>query len=431
MLPLPSRRLLLLLVAAAPLFLFGIWIGLAADLLILVAAAADAVLIPRPGQLHLERRVPGRVSLGGEAEIELEVESTFPRPLRLRVTDDLPPSLGRRGGEVLELVLPPRGRARAAYRVDAIERGEATLGDLHLRLLGPLGLVWRQRRERRTDTILVQPGLAEVGRARLLGMRHRLREPGMRAVRAGGEGTSFESLREYVRGDDPRRIDWKATARRGNLIVRQFEAERSQDVLVAIDAGRWMAERIGGRERLDHALAAALLLADTAAAQGDRVGVFVFAERVEHFLPPARASLPRLADVLGRVEARLREPDYPAAFAYLSRQLRRRSLLVLFTDVIDARTSAALLAHLGAAAHRHLVLAVTLRNTALDAAATTPMHDEAAVFRRAAAEELLGARSQALVTMQRAGVLVADVDPQNATPAVVNRYLEVKRRGLL
>ena len=234
-----------------------------------------------------------------------------------------------------------------------------------------------------------------------------------------------------MRGDDTRRIDWKATARRGNLIVRQFEAERSQDVLLAIDAGRWMAERIGGRERLDHALAAALLLADTAAAQGDRVGIFVFADRIEHFLPPARASLPRLADVLGRVEARLREPNYPAAFAYLSRQLRRRSLLVLFTDVIDARTSAALLAHLGAAAHRHLVLAVTLHNTALDAAATAPVHDEAAVFRRAAAEELLGARAQALATMQRAGVLVADVDPQNATPAVVNRYLEVKRRGLL
>ncbi|MBA3970356.1 MAG: DUF58 domain-containing protein, partial [Gemmatimonadetes bacterium] len=252
-----------------------------------------------------------------------------------------------------------------------------------------------------------------------------------RSARQRGEGLSFESLREYVPGDDPRRIDWKATARRGAATVRQFEAERSQNVLLMIDAGRLMSERIGGRERLDHALAAALLLADVAGKHGDRVGAFVFADRVQRFLPPARTPLARLADALGGTEARPVEPDYPGAFTFLAGQLRKRSLLVLFTDVIDPDASAALVGHLAAAARRHLPLVVALRNPELESAAVAPVQGEADVFTRAAAEELLGARAIALAAMHRAGVLVADTRPSDAVPLVVNRYLEVKQRGLL
>jgi uncharacterized protein (DUF58 family) len=428
---LPSRRLLLLLVLAAPLFVVSTWAALAANAVLIVAAILDAAWTPRSGQIRAERRVPRRVSLGAETEVVLTVESSVPRALRLQVTDDASPALPRVGQDVWEVKLPVRGLERIRYRVRGEERGEAVLGDIHLRALGPLGLVWRQWRERRSDPVQVQPGILEVRRHRLLTQRHRLRDAGLRSVRERGEGTSFESLRDYIRGDDPRRIDWKATARRATTTVRQFEAERSQNVLLAIDAGRLMTERIGGRERLDHALSASLLLADVAALQGDRVGLFVFADRVQQFLPPSRAALSRLSDAFARVEGRLVEPDYPGAFSYLARALRRRSLLVLFTDVIDARASSALLAHLNAATRRHLPLVVTLRNTALDETAERPVRDERDVFRRAAAEELLQARAQALAGMQRAGILVADTRPQDATPAAVNRYLEVKRRGLL
>jgi uncharacterized protein (DUF58 family) len=427
----PSRRLLVLLALAAPLFLLGTAVALAANLLILAAAAADVLRVPGRTGVRIERRAPQRVSLGAEARVVVTVESSVERALRLRLTDDLPPGLSRVGGEEFAVELAPQGRALIEYRVRAEERGDAVLGDVHLRVLGPLGLVWRQRREPRADRVQVQPGMLEVRRHRLLVQRHRVRELGLRSVRERGEGTAFESLREYIRGDDPRLIDWKATARRGTATVRQMEAERSQNVLLAIDAGRLMTERIGGRERLDHALSAALLLADVAALHGDRVGVFVFADRVQQFLPPGRAGLARLADAFARVEARLVEPDYPAAFTYLARSLRRRSLLVLFTDVIDARASAALLAQLRAAARRHLPLAVTLRNTALEDAAVAEPDGEAAVFHRAAAEELLQARAHALAAMQRAGILVADTRPESATPAAVNRYLEVKRRALL
>jgi uncharacterized protein (DUF58 family) len=448
---LPTARLLALVAAAAVLFLAGDAVALAADAALAAAFLLDAILAPRPGQLRVARRVPTRLPLGGEADVVWMVENATPRTLRLLVTDDLPGSLDRvdpapgttEGVDVFQLVIAPRSSARAVYRIRARERGAATLGDVHLRVQGPLGLVWRRIRVPLADTVRALPGLAETRRYRLLGLHRRLAAAGVRVTRQRVDRGAFESLREYLPGDDPRTIDWKATARRGTHIVRRFEAERSQNVLLAIDAGRLMLERIDGRERIDHALAAALLLADVAAAHGDRVGLLVFADRVERFLPPARVSIAQLADTLAGVQPRLVEPNYPAAFAHIAKRLRRRSLVVLFTDVIDVRASAALIAHVSRSAARHLPLALALRNPELDAAALAmdaPGEDvpgasvhgtEAGVYRRAAAEELLQARAVALAAMRRAGVLVADALPREAIPAVVNRYLQVKRDGLL
>ena len=429
--PLPTRRLLAALAALSPLFLLSTPLALAANGLLLAAAAADALLAPRRRDLRVERRSPARLSLGATGEETLVLRNAGPRDARLRVTDDLPTILVREGEEVREVVVPAGREAEVSWTVRAEERGDAVLGDVHLRVTGPLGLVWLQRREPRADAIRVQPGVLEVRRYRLLGLRHRLHEAGIRNVRQRGEGGAFESLREYVRGDDPRTLDWKASARRGSLTVRQYEAERRQNVMLAIDAGRLMTQKVAGRERIDFALSSALLLADVASLHGDRVGLLVFADRVEQYLPPARASLSRLADALGAVQARMVEPNYPAAFTYLAAQLRRRSLLVMFTDVIDVEASGALVSHLMRAAGRHLPLAVAIRNPELEATATAPAEDEAAVFRRVAAEELLQARAAALTAMQRAGVLVADTRPQDAVPAAVNKYLEVKRRALL
>ena len=253
----------------------------------------------------------------------------------------------------------------------------------------------------------------------------------MRPVRQRGEGGSFESLREYVIGDDPRIVDWKATAHRGKVMVRQYEAERRQNVVILVDAGRMMTEQVGARERLDYALTAALLLADVASLHGDQVGLLVFADRVQQYIPPSRSSISALADALGAVHARMVEPNYPAAFTYLAKQLRRRSLLVVFTDIIDSSASSALVAHLGKAAGRHLPIAVAIRNPDLEAGAQKPAGNEPDVYRRIAAEELMQARAAALAQMQRSGVLVADSHPNDAVPNVVNRYLDVKRRGLL
>lgn len=441
---LPSRRLLLLLAAAAPIFLVADALALAADALILLAAATDAWRVTGPGGVRVDRRVPPQVGLAGTADVALEIMNDSPRELRIRVTDDVPPALLRDGADagarpespwgaaaLMECRVPARGRETLTYEIRGEERGTAVLGDIHLRALGPLGLVWRQWRVERADEIQVRPGLVEVRRYRLLALRHRLGDMGVHGVARRGQGSSFESLREYVRGDDPRSIDWKATARRGKVIVREYEAERSQNVLLVVDAGRLMSERTGDRERLDHALSAALLLAEVAMAQGDRVGAMVFADRIQSFVPPARDQRSLLADTLARAETRIVEPDYPGAFNHLAAQLRRRSLVIVFTDVVDVHTSSALLAHLTAAGRRHVLLAVALRNPELDALAESAPADESDVYHRVAAEELIQARAHALASMRHAGVLVADTGPGDAAPEVVNRYLEVKRQGVL
>lgn len=428
---LPSRRLLLLTAAAAALFLLSTTAALVADVLLLAAALSDALLLPPRDQVRATRAAPPRLALGAEAVALVTITNRSPHRLHLRLTDDLPAGLERVGPDVWTVEAGGGAAEAAEYRVLARERGRHAIGAVHIRVLGPLGLLWRRQSDEITSEVVVQPGLGEVRRWRLHAHQRRLRTLGMRAVRERGESTAFESLREYMPGDDPRRMDWKATARRGSYVVRQFEAERNQNVVIAMDAGRLMTEKIAGQPRLDHALAAALLLAEVARSQGDRVGLLSFAGRVQHFIPPGRSLAGRFADALSDVESKLEEPDYPGAFTFLRRQLQRRSLLVLFTDVIDARTSAALLAQLTAAGRRHLILAVTLRNTEVEQAATAPAGNETAVYRRAAAEELLTARARALATMQRQGILVADVEPHEAVPAVINRYLEVKRRALL
>lgn len=428
---LPSGRWVALLAAAAPLFWISAPVALGVDLVLLLLLLLDWRATPRPARLTVDRRAPQRISLGATAEVEIRLDNRTDRRVRVRVTDDLPPLLERQGPDVVDLWLPARREERVRYGARTLRRGDGAFGDVHLRIAGPLGLAWTQRRVARDDAVRVVPGMLEVTRYRLLGMRNRLREAGFRSVRQRGEGGAFESLREYARGDDPRTLDWKASARRGGLIVRQYEMERRQNIVLAIDAGRLMTQKVGERERLDYALTAALLLADVAGVHDDAVGLLVFSDRVDAFLPPARKSLSRLSEALGQVHARMVEPNYPAAFTYLGQQVRRRSLLVLFTDIIDPLASAAVVSQLSRAAERHLPLAVAIRNPDLEAAAAQEPADEAAVYRRAAAEELLQSRAAALAAMQRAGVLVADTRPGDAVPAVVNRYLDVKRRGML
>ncbi len=428
--PLPSRRLLTLLAIAALLFPLSAAAALALDAALVLAGFADWRLTGGRRRLRIHRRAPARLAQGTPATIELSLVNAGRYPLRAVVTDDLPPELVR-AGDPFHRRIPPGERAVVRYEVLPRGRGQLTLGDVHARVLGPLGLAWREVRSRRSDPLRVHPGLEELRRQRLLGLRRRLREAGLRHVRQLGEGRSFESLREYVRGDDPRAIDWKATARHAKVMVRQYEVERSQNLVLAIDAGRLMTERIEDRSRLDHALSAALVLADVAGIFGDRVGLLVFADGVQQFMAPARATLGRLADALAAVRARPAESNYPAAFAFLRRQLGRRALIVAFTDVVDARASAALVGQLARSARRHATLAVALRNPELTARADEPVHDEAEAYGRAAAEELLQARGLALATMRRAGVLVADVTPGTAVADVVNQYLDAKYRGLL
>jgi uncharacterized protein (DUF58 family) len=387
--PYPTRRLALLIALAAPVWLLsgsqaGAVVAVVVTAGVLLAAALDVVRAPASDAVAVERELPATIGLGESAEGVYVLRSHWPRPLRVE---------GRLGLVDSVLRPPPEGAAELA----------------------------------------VAPSVAGIRRYRLLALQRRLRDAGVRQLRRRGQGTSFASLRDYAVGDDPRHMDWKATARRGKPIVREYTVEQGQSVILAVDAGRMMTQLAGdGQSRFEHALTAALVLADVAVSSGDQVGLLLFDDEVRAWLPPARGApaLTRLREALVPARATMTEPDYAGAFRTLATRHRKRALVVIFTDVVDERASHALLAHTARGTARHLPLVVALHNDALTAAALPPRDARPdALYAAAAAEELVQARDGALRRMRRAGESVVDVSPTHMAAAVVNRYLELKGRA--
>ena len=428
------------LIIAALLSLFGaaaLWAPWGLDLMLLGDLALvlliwlDAALAP---PVTVTREPLPALSVGHSGEVTYRWTNPSGRPARLHLREVRPDILGGLQPP-RTLRIPPRTVGRETVPVVPLRRGreKESAGGFVVDSLGPLGLGRHRVRMPLPWEVVVYPPLVSVRLRASVAEALRRRDVGMKPVRRLGEGRLFESLREWVPGDDLRHIDWKATARREKVITRQYEAERRQQVLLVLDTGRLMTADVGGVARLDFAVQAALELAYAAAQHDDNVGIMTFADGVQHFVAPerGRTGVRRILDVLAEVQPKLVEPDYPGAFRYLAARNRKRALTVFFTDVIDRFASDALVANVATLRPRHLPLAVTLRNAELDAAATQRPATARDAFRKAAAEELLHAREEALGHMRRAGVLVIDVTPERAAQAVVTKYLDLKRRGTL
>jgi uncharacterized protein (DUF58 family) len=440
MILLPDRRWYLVaasLAIVAPLAL--LWPGAALLFVILdlgwiLALVVDAWRVGRIdlAGLGVAREVPPAFSVGRTLPVTYRWTNSLLRPLTLKVRETFPEQLIPASTERL-LVLPSEDQFREEMLLCPARRGKGTGGTLYLRLLGPWGLCWRQGRREMPWKAVVYPNLVGASLRSLPTQAQRRREAGFRSVRRIGEGRMFESLREWVSGEDTRTIDWKATARRGKVMARQYEDERRQQVLLVIDAGRMLTAEVDGRSRLESMVEAALHLAHSAVEHDDNVGLMVFADEVQQWVPLARGrrALRAVLDALAGVEGKLVEPNYPAAFAQLAVRNRKRALTVLFTDVIDRTASESLVAQVGTLRPRHLPLAVTLRDPSLERLATSRPTTAAGAFERAAAEELLQSRESALAEMRSRGVLILDVPPSGASAAVVEQYNLLKRRGVL
>ena len=434
----PTPRLALVVVAISPVWLLSRWqagavLALAASTILILAVVLDVAALPSERDIDVRRTFPDTVGVGDRAPGEYRITSHWDRAIAVTVYDALPPRHLTGSRPFAEKTVGALGTAAFAFEVIGQARGESPLGEVALRVRTPIGLVTRTLSFAQGDAVLVAPSLAGVKRFRWMAVHHRLATVGVRQARRRGEGRSFARLRDYVVGDDPRHIDWKATARRGHPITREFTVEQSQTVFVLIDAGRSMTQLAGRYPRFEYALSASLLLADVAITAGDRVGALVFDDQLRALVPAQRGigALHALRTALIPVQPTLVEPDYAAAFRALAQRQRKRALIVLLTDVIDARASRALLAHLTKSASRHLALVVALRNDALLQAARPTADNTSALYASAAAEELISERLTALQRMRDAGVVVVDVAPDAMAAAVVNQYLELKSRGAL
>jgi uncharacterized protein (DUF58 family) len=431
----PTPRFLIAFVLAAPLLVLGgltTPIGLAGlgwGVFVLALLAADNRLSLRAQRLQIERRVERKLSLGAENPVRLHLENLSRWNLRLTVKDD-PPAEFLTPRRELRVALAPYEETIVTYPTTPRKRGRHSFGDLHVRGRSFLGLSLWQTRVPAPAAVDAYPDIQSVGRFDLLLRAQRLEDAGFRRARARGAGTEFESLREYVRDDEYRRIDWKATARRGHPFTRQYEEERSRTIMLLIDAGRMMSAEVEGLSKLDHAINAALMLAYVALRRDDAVGLIVFADTVKAVLPPrkGKAQLQRVLEALYNVEPTLAEPNYRAALYHLHDRARKRSLAVLFTDLVDEEASRRLIVHVTAAYPRHLPLLVTLSDPDILRASRLRPETSEELFERAVASSVLADRERALATLRSGGAVVLETSAAELSVALVNRYLELKER---
>jgi len=409
------------------------WLALAYDLVLLAVAIFDGSNSRLPGRVRIERHFGGRFAVGAETEVRIDVANHTPRDLSLVVKDEYPPELKLAGAREARLHVEAQTSSSLAYGLTPPKRGRFEFGLIAVRFLSRWRLVWKQARVGEPIAVKVYPNMRRAREAELRALGARSFVAARRKSQWRGEGRDFESLRDYVRGDEMRHISWTATARRGKLVTRQYQMERDQTILIALDAGRLMTARIENETKLDSAVHAALALMSAAARAGDNAGLLVFGRKIKAFLPPKRGAehLDAALEALYAIEPEMIEPSYSRAFEFISANSRRRALVVVITDLVDEEGSRELLSSLKLLRPRHLPLVVTIADRDLKAVVREPPEDVREMFTQSVAEEIIHLREAALRLVESQGGLALDVTAAVLVPKLLETYLRVKERGLL
>lgn len=448
-----TRRALFLLLLSALLLALGaiqpLFFLLAGVYLVVVLAmiAADRLLSPKPAELVPTRHNDSRLSLGADNRVTVRVENRSARALRLVARDEYPADF-RSDRVILDSPdlndnasarVAPHATLELVYRVRPARRGDYIFGDINLRWWGILGLVIRQARYPAAAPVKVYPNLLDIRKYELQARKGQLQEIGLRQTRILGSGSEFERLREYQRDDEFRKIDWKATARRGKPVTREFETEKSQTIMSLLDLGRLMRPPVAdpaypsgqGLAKVDYAINAVLMLSYVAGLRGDRVGLLAFADDVVQYLAPrgGRGQFYRMLATLYAADTQPVESDYVRAFSYLGARHKKRSLVVIFSDLATGMAGDTLVRQLAPLRPRHLPLLVAISDPTMVELARGVPRDSVGVYERAVAEQLVDERTLILEELRRHGVLTLDVPANQLTVAVVNKYLELKARG--
>jgi uncharacterized protein (DUF58 family) len=409
------------------------WLALTYDLVLIVVAVFDAWNAKLPSRVEIARHFGSRFAVGAETDVRIEVANHTTRDLSLVVKDEYPPEMKLSGTREARLVVDAQTSSSIIYSLMPPKRGRFEFGQIAVRFLSPWRLVWKQTRVGEPMAVKVYPNMRRAREAELKALGARSFVAARRKSQWRGEGRDFESLRDYVLGDEMRHISWIATARRGKLVTRQYQMERDQTILIAIDAGRLMTARIEKETKLDSAVHAALALMSAAARAGDNAGLLVFGRRIHSFLPPKRGAehLDAALEALHAVEPEMIEPSYSRAFEFVAANSRRRSLVVVITDLVDEEGSRELLTSLKLLRPRHLPLVVTIADRDLKAVVRDSPENEREMFTQSVAEEIMHLREAALRLVESQGGLALDVTAAVLAPKLLETYLRVKERGLL
>jgi len=404
------------------------------DALVIMTAIVDVVTSRKlPAGFAIERSFDKRFAIGDPNEVILDIENATDRAFHIKIKDEYPAEMKLDERREAEFTVDAQTTAEFTYVVTPPSRGRYEFGRTAVRYLSRLGLAWCQASLGEPQSVKVYPNMRRAREMELkaLGARSFLAIQ-RRAVRRG-EGREFESMRDYVRGDELRHISWTATARRSKLTTRQYQIERDQTVIIAIDAGRLMTGRIGDETKFDTAIHASLALMSACARAGDNCGLVVFGRRIHRYLPPKRGveHMDAVLEALYDLEPSLREPSYARAFQFIVSNLKKRAFVVILTDLVDKDSSQELITSLKLLRPRHLPLVVTIGDRDLNAAVSHEPEDIKDVFTQSAAEEIIYQRESALRLVETIGGLALDVTGSTLAPRLLETYLRVKERGML
>ncbi len=402
------------------------------NLIVIATLVIDGRRLPKPELLRVTRRWTSALTIGVPTGVSIELHNGGVMPIRARLTDYLNPAL-RPHLQPADLHVAPQTASSVSSEITPRERGDTQLGDVVIEWRSAWGLVERWAQAPLEQTVRVYPNLYEGRRHAMYLIRSRQIALERRRARRAGGGREFDSLRDYQPGDDRRDVSWIVSARRARLITRLYQPERSQTVWLLVEAGRLLRARTGNQTLLDRATTAALAVAQVAMTSGDNVGLVAYGRRIQHRLAPARgpAHMRRLIEALAVLRAEGVEADHAAAVAALRGGQKSRALVVWLTEVAETAGVPDIIQYAMNLTSRHVVLFATMRQPELSELATLRPSTTTDMYRVLAAQEAADRRESLLRGLGQRGALVVETSPEALSGGLVNRYLEVKERGLL
>jgi uncharacterized protein (DUF58 family) len=402
------------------------------DALVVLAWLADVAQLPKPSQLSLRRTWRSAVALSIPSEIDLTLINSSDKMVLATIVDTVPVQL-RNEPPTLTAKVGAKSETRVEYRICPAQRGDAKLGDCYVRYQSVLHIAERWVRAPLSQTVRIYPDLEDAKRHSIYLLRSRQIAMEKRHSRVRGIGREFESLREYQQGDEYRDICWTAAARRGKLVSRVYQIERSQTMWIVIDSGRLMRARVGGFSKLDLAVNSALSLAQVALYSGDRVGLVAYGRAIRQQLPAAKGSahLRQLIEQLALVHEEVSEADHLHMAGRLLTDQKRRSLIVWLTDLAETAMTPEVIEAASMMMPKHLVLFVVIGQPDLGELAAKRPESETEMYQVAAAQEMVHRRELLLARLRERGALALEVNSGAISPALVNSYLQIKERNQL
>ena len=401
--------------------------------LLLAFTVVDGLLLFRfKKPLIIERFCSEKFSNGDENDIKLIIEHTYPQTINLRVIDELPVQFQQRDLK-FDLTINPGEVKNIEYQLRPVKRGEYEFGLVNAFAFTTIGLVSRRFRLAEPNTVAVYPSYIQMRKYELLAISNQLTEYGIKKIRRIGNNMEFEQIKNYVIGDDYRKINWKATARKSDLMVNQYQDERSQQVYSVIDKGRLMQMPFEGMSLLDYAINSSLVISNIALKKGDKAGLVTFQHKVNSILPASSRTmqLNLILEHLYKQKTAYKESDFSRLYIGLKRKVTHRSLLLLYTNFESLASLKRQLPFLRKIRQQHLLVCIFFENTEVSDLLLKPAGDIEAVYVKGIAEQLAYEKKLIVKELQAYGIHTILTPPKDLSVNTINKYLELKSRGLI